>query len=69
MPIAFEDQKCAHCRFFIGDGDNIIGECRRNPPRIERRPDCDQLRNARVWPAVSTRDWCGKFKERPNAEN
>ena len=66
MPIDLEDQDCSLCRFFIDDGNHLSGECHRTPPRIKRRTDTGESRNAGIWPAVQAFDWCGEFQEKPN---
>lgn len=55
-------RKCSLCLFFDDTGGathgaDILGLCRRNPPRIA--PTLNQLTAA--WPSVTGKDWCGEW--------
>jgi hypothetical protein len=50
------EERCEACRYF-DDGDELLGRCRRYPPKI-------MSRDTAVFPAVGKDEWCGEFHPR-----
>jgi hypothetical protein len=66
-----ENQICEKCKYWLetgGTDDGLVGECHRNAPHPQLI-DAASSANIRyaVWPVTADRNWCGKFEERPMA--
>jgi len=55
--------KCAECRFWVKDDDDL-GFCHANPPTIQESSREEGCGYFGIWPKTSEEDWCGKFQEK-----
>lgn len=51
-------KRCKNCEFFLKVGE-VLGECRRFPPR----PDGKGTHTVDEFPAVLFEYWCGEYKK------
>lgn len=61
--------KCEDCKywerfeFYEDEYFNFIGVCRRYPPMIPAKVECDEDKNV-CFPETYEDSWCGEFKRR-----